>query len=69
LAVNKESVKILQANTMDMAISLKAGKNIVELKYTTPGLKYGVNISGITLLAIIGVSLYIKIRKEIRNLN
>jgi uncharacterized membrane protein YfhO len=43
--VNGKKTKLLKANTMFMALPLKAGDYEIELKYITPGLKLGALIS------------------------
>ncbi len=46
--VDGEEVEILQANTMYMALYLEAGDHEIVLTYSTPGLKVGLIISGLS---------------------
>jgi uncharacterized membrane protein YfhO len=50
--VNGKKTKLLRANTMFMALPLKAGFYNIELKYFTPGLKLGM------ILSIVGFLLF-----------
>ena len=62
--VNGEHTEILNGNIGFCAIPLKAGKNIIELKYVTPGLVPGGIISLATLLGIIGTVIYKKKKRR-----
>lgn len=66
--VNGEKAELLQANTMFMALPLKAGNYKLELHYETPGLKLGALVSGISLLAFVSC-IYISKLKYKRNAN
>jgi uncharacterized membrane protein YfhO len=50
--VNGKKTKLLRANTMFMALPLKAGFYNIELRYFTPGLKVGI------ILSILGFLLF-----------
>lgn len=50
--VDGEEVEILQANTMYMALYLEAGDHEIILTYSTPGLKVGLIISGLSLATL-----------------
>jgi uncharacterized membrane protein YfhO len=45
--VDVQTVELLQANTMFMAIPLTAGNHKIELTYCTPGIKLGAILSGV----------------------
>jgi len=51
-AVNGEAVEIVRCGGMYMGIALDAGESVVELRYTTPGLKTGAIVSAVALLII-----------------
>lgn len=55
--VDGQSVELLQANTMFMAIPLDAGEHVIQLHYFTPGLKEGLLCFalGALLLVALGV--------------
>jgi uncharacterized membrane protein YfhO len=56
--VNGKKTELLRANTMFMALPLKAGFYNIELRYFTPGLQIGI------ILSIIGFLLFVWIWKE-----
>jgi uncharacterized membrane protein YfhO len=53
--VNGKKTKLLRANTMFMALPLKAGFHNIELKYFTPGLKLGMILSIVGFLLFAGI--------------
>jgi uncharacterized membrane protein YfhO len=53
--VNGKKTKLLIANTMFMALPLKAGFYDIELKYLTPGLKLGMILSFLGFLLFAGI--------------
>jgi uncharacterized membrane protein YfhO len=53
--VNGKKTELLRANTMYMALPLKAGDYEIVLKYRTPGLTLGILISLLAVLLFIGI--------------
>ena len=51
--INGNQTKIYQANIGYMAIIVPAGTSIIEFKYMTPGLNFGLILSIISLISVI----------------
>lgn len=61
--VDGEEVEILQANTMYMALYLEAGDHEIILTYSTPGLKVGLIISGLSLVTLMTFACFMQRKK------
>ncbi|MGH9768818.1 MAG: YfhO family protein, partial [Blastocatellia bacterium] len=53
---------IYKADYLLQAVALPAGSHVVEMRYTAPAAVRGAIISGVTLLALAGITLWAKIR-------
>lgn len=62
--VDGEIVDIFCGNYMGIAIPLAKGKHSVVLQYRTPGFLIGVVISICTVLILVGINLFIKIKRK-----
>lgn len=63
LLVDGEETQLLQTNVMYMGVPLTAGEHTIELRYTTPYLKYGLLLSGVGFAAFIVLLIYRKVRR------
>lgn len=58
--VDGEQADVIPANYVDQAVAVPAGDHVIALTYVDPTIKTGLVISALTLLALLGVALYLR---------
>ncbi|MDO4522300.1 MAG: YfhO family protein [Eubacteriales bacterium] len=64
--VDGEKITSFRANSMYTGIRLSAGEHKIELRYTTPGLILGGEISAVSVLIYLGLWMMIRKRKKVQ---